>query len=271
MPDEFIQLNRDFLPISNMDKAESALDIETQISFGFSSKVHWEDLLKEPRVVILAEAGAGKTYEIRETTKSLRGEGKQAFFLRLEYLRDEFEFAFEGGTMGEFSEFTSWMQTTEKAWFFLDSVDEAKLRDPGDFEKVLLRLKMWLKDRIHQTNIVITSRITWEPYTEFSLVKRLLPYPKKQSAEPSETEKNPDLNLSQPDSANVKVPDNTSDKEQDPKVYSLSPLGNEQIKIFAEAKGISDTNSFLGAIHRKGVRFIFDLCSLDLSPNRSTL
>jgi hypothetical protein len=233
-----------------MDEAESALDIETQISFGFSSKIHWEGLLKEPRVVILAVAGAGKTYEIREITKSLRDEGKQAFFLRLEDLRDEFKLAFEGGAMGEFGEFTSWKETTEKAWFFLDAVDEAKLRDPGDFEKALLKFKFHLGDRIHQTNIVITSRITWEPYTEFSLVKRLLPYPKKQRAELSETGENPDLNLSQSDSANVKVPEKTPDKEQDPKVYSLSPLGNEQIKLFAKAKDIGDTNSFLEAIHR---------------------
>lgn len=86
MLDEFIELNRDFHPIS-----KGAEDFETRIAFGLSSRVHWDDLLKEPRVVILAEAGAGKTYEIQGATKRLRAEGKQAFFLRLEYLKDDFE------------------------------------------------------------------------------------------------------------------------------------------------------------------------------------
>ena len=80
MLDEFIELNRDFHPISKGAEAAQAEDFETRIAFGLSSRVHWDDLLKEPRVVILAEAGAGKTYEIQGATEGLRAEGKQAFF-----------------------------------------------------------------------------------------------------------------------------------------------------------------------------------------------
>jgi hypothetical protein len=247
MLDEFIELNRDFHPISKGAEAAQAEDFETRIAFGLSSRVHWDDLLKEPRVVILAEAGAGKTYEIQGATKRLRAEGKQAFFLRLEYLRDDFEMAFEGDALGEFSEFQAWIKTIEKAWLFLDSVDEAKLRDPGDFEKGLRKLKLQLGDKAQQVNIVITSRLTWEPKTELSLVERLLPYrPEKQSAEKNETDQNSDHLLEQSGNADVEV----KDDEKYPKIYSLAPLNDDQIKAFSVAKGVTDTNSLLEAIGR---------------------
>ena len=40
------------------------------------SSIGWSDLLKEDRVVLLAEAGAGKTMEMVEQTNRLVGEGR---------------------------------------------------------------------------------------------------------------------------------------------------------------------------------------------------
>jgi len=108
----------------------------------------------------LATAGAGKTDEIKNIAKILRAKGKQAFFLRLEFLKDDFEDAFEGDGLGEFFEFQAWIKTDERAWLFLDSVDEAKLGNPRDFERGLCRLKKQLGDKAKQVNIVITSRPT---------------------------------------------------------------------------------------------------------------
>ena len=44
----------------------------------------WPDLLEESRVVLLSEAGSGKTEEIRHVCRDLRLRGKCAFFLRIE-------------------------------------------------------------------------------------------------------------------------------------------------------------------------------------------
>ncbi len=104
MTEEFIELNRDFCPISKWDEVERVEDFQMRMALGLSSMVHWDDLLKEPRIIILAKAGAGKTDEIKNITKQIRAKGKQAFFLRLEYLKDDFELAFEGAPYGEFSE-----------------------------------------------------------------------------------------------------------------------------------------------------------------------
>ncbi len=90
----------------------------------------------EFRCVILAEAGAGKTEEFRRRASALASQGKPAFFIRIEDIEADFYEAFE---IGEEAQFQSWLQSTGEAWFYLDSVDEARLENPRTFEKALRR------------------------------------------------------------------------------------------------------------------------------------
>jgi hypothetical protein len=48
----------------------------------------WEQLLARPRVVVLAEAGSGKTAEFRACAERLTRTGAPAFFLAIEDLAD---------------------------------------------------------------------------------------------------------------------------------------------------------------------------------------
>ncbi|MGC2961341.1 hypothetical protein ACPUET_15305 [Paraburkholderia graminis] len=110
--DEFIQLHRTFhdLALSEEEGRESKLfrgmhrDKPTQ----------WSDLLEEPRVVLLSEAGSGKTEELRHICRDLRQRAKRAFFLRIEHIAQDFDTAFEEGTPEEFEE---WMTSAEEAGF----------------------------------------------------------------------------------------------------------------------------------------------------------
>ncbi|EPE9059988.1 hypothetical protein ACSPJ8_003539 [Klebsiella aerogenes] len=52
----------------------------------------------------MSEAGAGKTEELRHSAQRLRKEGKVAFFLRLEHIADDFDIAFEEGSLAEFDQ-----------------------------------------------------------------------------------------------------------------------------------------------------------------------
>ena len=122
---KYVDLNRSFAPIPK-DHEFNEEEHNLALSFGFSGlfeKQKWSELLKLHRVIILAEAGMGKTWEIHEATKRLRNEGKKAFFLRLEHLSFNFNTSFEIGTEAEFAQ---WLTLNEPAWFFLDSVDEAR-------------------------------------------------------------------------------------------------------------------------------------------------
>lgn len=53
-------------------------------------------------MVLLAEAGAGKTEEIRHAATRWRDRGDHAFFLRLEHVADDLEAAFEVGDLDDF-------------------------------------------------------------------------------------------------------------------------------------------------------------------------
>lgn len=136
----FVDLNRSFLLIPK-DHKFNENDYDLSFSFGLLEAKKWNDILDLRRVIILAEAGAGKTEEIKAVTKRLRDDGKKTFFLRLEILSSDFESSFEIGTMSEFNE---WIVSDVPSWFFLDSVDEARLRGPKEFEVAIRNLDVKL-------------------------------------------------------------------------------------------------------------------------------
>ncbi|MCG8432455.1 MAG: hypothetical protein MJA83_00310, partial [Gammaproteobacteria bacterium] len=67
-------------------------DSDTLAIFGeskFGGALGWPELLKRNRVVILAEAGSGKTFEMQEQANRLYADGQDAFFAPLEALDRE--------------------------------------------------------------------------------------------------------------------------------------------------------------------------------------
>ncbi|MCF5167522.1 hypothetical protein GIW45_26680, partial [Pseudomonas congelans] len=119
LADEHIPIARTFHEIEVKAKDSD----ESDISHWFSDrgKLRWPELLNEHRVVLLSEAGSGKTAEIRHITKTLRAEGKNAFFMRIENVRPQIEEAFDEGC---YAEFIAWVESGKQGWLFLDSVDE---------------------------------------------------------------------------------------------------------------------------------------------------
>ncbi|MDO9461406.1 MAG: hypothetical protein Q7N95_15025 [Alphaproteobacteria bacterium] len=172
----FVQLNRNFARIP-IDQEFNADHDDALYLFGLSSQTKWIEVLEKWRVIILAEAGAGKTKEIEEITKELRRTGKRAFFIRLEHLIGDIEEAFQEGTKAEFSD---WINSDDDAWIFLDSVDEARLIGPKSFETAIRKFSVAIRDCLQRAHIFITSRITeWRPVTDLQLVKDQLPYREK--------------------------------------------------------------------------------------------
>jgi hypothetical protein len=117
---EFIELQRTFHELSQ-HSCESD-DIDISLMFGSGKRLRWSDLIKENRLIILSEAGSGKTAEILNVARTLRERGTPAFFLRLEHIPRDFEEAFEVGTYEAFEE---WLASGDYGWLHLDSVDEA--------------------------------------------------------------------------------------------------------------------------------------------------
>lgn len=236
MRNEFIELNRTFsehLPNADEHDAENWLH-----SIG-GEVFDWSYLINEYRVVILSEAGSGKTEEIRNITRQIQANNKFAFFLRLEHLCDHFELAFEEGT---FEEFIDWKQSDEEAWFFLDSVDESRLRNPQDFELAIKKLSLSLGNTKQRVHIVITGRISgWRPITDLALCEKQLPYVKPIDKV---------MDVVKGDSSEVSNRPQKNDKARSFRIFSINELNSDQVEIFANAKDVIDIPRFLEEIER---------------------
>lgn len=236
--DAFIQLHRTFhdLALSEEEGKESGLfrlmrrDKPTQ----------WPDLLEEPRVVLLSEAGSGKTEELRHVCRDLRHREKRAFFLRIEHLVQDFDTAFEEGTPEEFEE---WMSSDEDGWLLLDSVDEARLKDPKDFERAIRKVGRELGRALQRTRVVITGRTdAWRPRTDLLICEAALPWALSATA-PEEEQKS--------DEAVTTGATLGSKRRKSPfRIVALDDLAGEQVDRFARAKGVTDIKAFRKAVER---------------------
>ncbi len=53
------------------------------IDMGWSDGITWNDLLQSKRILLVSEAGTGKTHECKQQAERLWNEGKPAFFIEL--------------------------------------------------------------------------------------------------------------------------------------------------------------------------------------------
>lgn len=166
--DAFIDLDRTFSKIP-LD-ADASDDVDLSGRHSRQGELRWPDLLTHHRVILLSEAGSGKTAEIRNVAFELRSQGKTSFFLRIENVTSDLEDAFEVGT---FDEFESWLASDTEGWLLMDSVDEARLNDPKDFERAIRKLGRLTQNAVGQAHIIITGRSTaWRAKTDLAICEK---------------------------------------------------------------------------------------------------
>lgn len=237
----FIELHRSFHELSKLSNEND--DVEISRAFYVGDRVSWPGLINEYRLIILSEAGSGKTAEIRNVACSLKDQGKPAFFLRLENIPRDFEDSFEVGTYEAFEE---WLSSGEEGWLLLDSVDEARLRNPGDFELAIRKLSGRIKTAKDRTHIFITGRTTaWRPKTDLDYCTAHLPY-----AVAATLESNSQTEDDDPEGS-LQTETETQDRVRPVfKIIALDDLTSDQIASFVNARGIDDSKAFLDAVER---------------------
>jgi len=225
--DSYIPLNRQFLPVPKSQ--EEAEENEILSVWGHTNPKTWDELDKEFRSVILAEAGAGKTEEFRQHALELERSGKAAFFIRIEDIETDFYKSFEIGDEGKFWE---WIQSTQEAWFFLDSVDESRLENPRAFAKAIRRFAKCIEKASHRAHIYLSSRpYAWRPKEDRSLMDEVLFRPIKQQGEVGE-----EYQRNKPKSALT--------------VYTMRHLDKERIHRFCVTRSTKDVDHLLNEIDR---------------------
>lgn len=183
-------------------------------------------LLEQPRVVMLAEGGSGKTWLLQEAARRLRNERKAAFFLRLEHVVQDFEGAFD---IGSHEDFEAWLASQEPGWVLLDSIDESRLRSSQDFERAVRKVAVKLAKALDRTHILMTGRPSaWRPRTDLDLCGRLFRLPTERAEQSGQGQ----------------------DKGPVFQVVRLEPLSSSQVEGFAIARGIRAVRPFMEAIER---------------------
>lgn len=220
MTEKIVELIRRFKPMSSR-----SWEWDFLLS-GPGKLKRWHEIEEEYRILIIADPGAGKTFEAKTRARKMCERGKKAFFIRIEKIDASFDHAFEIGTAEEFA---AWLESTDEAWFFLDSVDEAQLETPRALEDAVRIFGARIHKALERTHIFITSREdAWRALPDQSLIEQHLPY-----GEP-ETEET--------DTHGDRVPMLT--------LLRLAGLTEDEISLFAGHYGVGEVSAFLDAIKR---------------------
>jgi hypothetical protein len=244
-----IDLNRHFIPIK---PDQEPLDFGREMGRVYGGWLDWDQLLTKRRVVLLAEAKSGKTEEFRIRAAALRGRGEAGFFLRVEDLAD-------GGLVDDLTpeekiRFAEWQGGNALGWFFLDSVDEARL-NAKSFERALRRFRRDLGAALDRASVLISCRVSdWKGAQDRDLITEWLPV---ESHRPS-VEEAVSINelLLHPvlsERTQSKVEKESTDAEEVLTVVRLADLDREQRALLARSAKVADSETFIRAIERQGL------------------
>lgn len=134
---------------------DADVDFSTYLSGGH---LQWADLLSQRVVVVLGEAGSGKTWEFQDQAKRLRHAGQTAFFLPLNKVTSSETFKQALGD--DASSFRRWGRSDDHAYLFLDAVDESRLVGAGAFECALQVIMSELGAHAARVSVLLSSRIS---------------------------------------------------------------------------------------------------------------
>jgi len=224
---EYIDLNRTFLDIDENSDIEGAA-FKSYIA-GLTGETTWQNLLQSRYVVVLGEPGSGKTWELEAQPEKLRDAGLFSFFMRIDVLATgTFEAAIDAH---DFEGFRKWQASQQEATFFLDSVDEAKLKSPRAFQEALNVFVKGIGRAAARARVVVSCRYyEWRTSTDKQEFMRRFSIPgaissRRQIRRPTLDETPPVL-----------------------RIVQLAPLDAERIKALATHRKAPDIDGFMAAI-----------------------
>src|SRR5215211_7628905 len=150
----YVDLNRRFSKWRDEKASEEDFALFER---SFSGEANWDELLKSQRVILLAEAGSGKSRELEERAKKLADGGEFAFHATVQNVAKQgLAGALDASSRAPLEE---WLDSEATAWFFIDSVDEAKL-DHIRFVDALRKIGDGLRKGLPRARIVLSGRYT---------------------------------------------------------------------------------------------------------------
>ena len=224
----------------------------------FRDDLEWRDLLQQAVTVVIGTRGSGKTEELRHQYQRQQATGSFAFYATvLQLASDPLDALL---SEDEKVRYLQWTTGKEFAYFFLDSIDEAKATG-ADFERALANLARATRPNAHRARIVVSTRPqTWSDKHDRNAVDRHLDHVLTQS-KMVKLEENIDLlgpvtrgADGKHDKWNETIAEVQKDGwKQKPCVVWLQPLSKKQIRALAEASLSNRANSFLSDVEESDV------------------
>ena len=177
MNNQPIELNRHFsvdsghkeIPESLL-RGDSAADRR-----GLWQEATWDDLLQMPRVIILAEAGMGKTAELERREFALRETGKYAFRCLAGAVARENDFQKAFTEPEDAERFDQWRDNNAIGYFLIDALDEA---NAYMIEDVFRPLGHALTGALGRSRVYVASRVSeWHHERYFGAFRKSLKFP----------------------------------------------------------------------------------------------
>lgn len=227
MKQGYVELGRRFIPFREaVDSDEGAWIGYYRPEYTERGSFDWDTLIAvESRcVVVLGEAGSGKSWEFEARAEVLNNSGATAFFLPIDDLFDrEIE---ESLNKDDRKRFQAWLDGTDRAVFFLDAVDDARLRDRHALRKTLHAIDRGLEQALPRACIVLSCRVSdWQPTTDVELLSRYFGT--------LENEEQDIFRLREPR------------KSVPLRIVQIAPLDRNQVAILAKARGADAVDEFL--------------------------
>ena len=261
----YVDLDRRFRDLTNEEPEDADLALHDTWfvdEFGWAELMSWAELLKCRRVVLLAEAGSGKTTEMREQARRL--EDKFAFFLPLERLGRRP--VAECLSRDEEKRYAEWKSSDSgTAWFFLDAVDELKLTE-RKLDEAFLNLSKDIADHLARARIVVSCRFSdWRPQVDEDAFRTLLPVSAKESGVPPQSSEEIFMGVVDgevSDCLGLNVPDHgahsgsesqnaPSPPEAPLRTVVMLSLSDARVELFAQEHDVEDPAAFLEEVTRQ--------------------
>lgn len=205
--------------------------------------ISWGELKSRRRVILLAEAGSGKTEEMTAQHQAGIDQGHYSFYTTVQKAADKGLSAALGKR--QLSSVEEWQSSDRPAWFFFDSIDEAKAKDIN-LEDLLVEIANAIVGCEARAHVIISGRHSnWEFERDLERVIKHLPIP----ADPEElipVDENQAL-------ISVLRPKDTKKEPKSietPVVVVMAPLDKNRVAEFAAQKGISNVDAFLKGLNQ---------------------
>jgi len=199
------------------------------------NSLSWPKFSEKRVVVILGEAGIGKTYEFKAQSERLKHENKPAFFIPLNQITNQE--TYDLALSGDRTNYDKWLSSGEMGYFFLDSVDETRLNSSTSLNISLKTIIKSLRPQLKRASFFVSSRITdWSfPGVKETIEETVLKPVQQADTQLSDYSSDPtgDLTVKENKKSSIQL-----------EVFSLDPLSRCDVLKFAKAYGAVPVDKF---------------------------